>query len=94
MESLIKFSKLSLFQNRTVKELLWGYKDLFMDTGLFVSVSADTSEQATESNKRQLPTPSLVLHQYNGSTDGIYTVFTGKGDISKVGVIDSWREKK
>ncbi|TNM91623.1 hypothetical protein fugu_020003 [Takifugu bimaculatus] len=69
-EVLEKFSKLSLFQHRTVKELLWGYRDptFFIETGLFVS--------------------------YNGSTDGIYTVFTGKDDISKVGLIDSWREKK
>lgn len=96
LEIMIKLSKVSLFQRRTVKELLWGYRDpmLPIDTGLFVSVSTDTSKQATGSNKRQLPTLCHVLRQYNGSNDGIYTVFTGKEDISKVGVIDSWREKK
>ncbi|TKS90738.1 Platelet glycoprotein 4 [Collichthys lucidus] len=31
---------------------------------------------------------------YNESFDGPYNVFTGKDDISKVGVIDSWRGEK
>ncbi|XP_049616763.1 platelet glycoprotein 4 [Syngnathus scovelli] len=67
LETMIKRSNSSLFQHRSIKELLWGYKDpmLKATVGLF--------------------TP------YNGTFDGYYTVFTGKGDISKVGMIDKWR---
>lgn len=36
----------------------------------------------------------VVLLQYNGTADGIYSVFTGKDDISKVGLIHSWRGKR
>lgn len=32
--------------------------------------------------------------QYNGTYDGVYTVHTGRDDISKVGLIDSWRGNK
>uniref|UniRef100_UPI0037E7BD27 platelet glycoprotein 4 n=1 Tax=Semicossyphus pulcher TaxID=241346 RepID=UPI0037E7BD27 len=31
---------------------------------------------------------------YNGTYDGFYTVHNGKGDISKVGIIDRWRGEK
>ncbi|XP_077355254.1 platelet glycoprotein 4 [Festucalex cinctus] len=67
LETMIKSSNSSLFQLRSVNELLWGYKDpmLKATVGLFVP--------------------------YNGTFDGHYTVFTGEGDISKVGMIDMWR---
>lgn len=44
MEILIRIFKLSLFQQRTIKELLWGYKDPVLPglTGLFVNVSKET----------------------------------------------------
>ncbi|KAI3366682.1 hypothetical protein L3Q82_009356 [Scortum barcoo] len=70
LESLIKSSNSSLFQYRTVKEMLWGYTDpLLKDVvGLFAP--------------------------YNGTYDGYYNVFTGKDDISKVGMIDRWRGQR
>ncbi|KAG7225628.1 hypothetical protein INR49_005034, partial [Caranx melampygus] len=70
LEVLIKSSKSSLFQYRTVKELLWGYTDpmLKATVGLF-----DT---------------------YNGTYDGYYNVFTGKDNISKVGIIDRWQGER
>ncbi|XP_033968263.1 platelet glycoprotein 4 isoform X1 [Pseudochaenichthys georgianus] len=67
LENLIKASNSSLFQNRTVGEMLWGYYDPLLkdNIGLF--------------------------SPYNGTYDGIYNVFDGKDDISKVGFIDRWR---
>ncbi|KAM6961697.1 platelet glycoprotein 4 [Tautogolabrus adspersus] len=70
LENMIKSSNSSLFQRRTVKEMLWGYTDPMLKslTGLFAP--------------------------YNGTYDGLYNVFTGKDDISKVGKIDRWRGQK
>ncbi|XP_051911393.1 platelet glycoprotein 4 [Hippocampus zosterae] len=67
LETMIKSTNSSLFQQRSVRELLWGYKDpiLKATVGLFAP--------------------------YNGTFDGYYTVHTGKGDIGKVGTIDTWR---
>ncbi|XP_070709752.1 platelet glycoprotein 4 [Pempheris klunzingeri] len=70
LEKLIKSSNSSLFQHRTVKELLWGYTDPLLKgyLGLFAP--------------------------YNGTYDGYYTVYNGKDDISKVGIIDRWRGER
>ncbi|XP_061920730.1 platelet glycoprotein 4 [Entelurus aequoreus] len=67
LETLIKSTKSSLFQRRTVKELLWGYRDPIFKgvVGLFTT--------------------------YNGTYDGDYNIFSGKDDITKVGMIDNWR---
>lgn len=70
VEFLIKSSNSSLFQHRTVKEMLWGYTDPMLKgtVGLFAP--------------------------YNGTYDGYYNVFTGKDNISKVGIIDRWRGER
>uniref|UniRef100_A0A672G0K8 Platelet glycoprotein 4 n=1 Tax=Salarias fasciatus TaxID=181472 RepID=A0A672G0K8_SALFA len=70
LETLIRMSNSSLFQRRTVKELLWGYHDPLLKStlGLFAP--------------------------YNGTFDGPYNVFTGKDDISKVGIIDRWKGER
>ncbi|XP_076578400.1 platelet glycoprotein 4 [Chaetodon auriga] len=66
LEKILKASSSSLFQRRTVKELLWGYKiGKLLEIGLF--------------------------SPYNGTFDGNYTIFTGKDDISKVGMIDKYQ---
>ncbi|XP_075967940.1 platelet glycoprotein 4 [Anarhichas minor] len=70
VELMIKTSNSSLFQYRTVNELLWGYNDIMLKgtLGLF--------------------------YPYNGTYEGIFNVYTGKEDISKVGIIDRWRGEK
>ncbi|XP_040029414.2 platelet glycoprotein 4 [Gasterosteus aculeatus] len=70
LDKLITTSKSSLFQLRTVKELLWGYND-----PLF---------------KSQLG----LFFPYNGTYEGSFNVYTGKDDISKVGMIDRWRGER
>ncbi|XP_016055322.1 PREDICTED: platelet glycoprotein 4 [Miniopterus natalensis] len=77
LNSLIKKSKSSLFQKRSVKELLWGYKDPFLNL---------------------VPYPIVktigVFFPYNNTVDGVYQVFSGKDDINKVAIIDTYKGKK
>nr|XP_057933410.1 platelet glycoprotein 4 [Doryrhamphus excisus] len=70
LEAMMKASNSSLFQRRTVKELLWGYQDPLLKgvVGLF--------------------------SPYNGTYDGYYNIFSGKDDVSKVGIIDTWKGSK
>ncbi|XP_048013123.1 platelet glycoprotein 4 [Megalobrama amblycephala] len=63
----IQSSNANLFQNRTVKELLWGYRDPMLSSMIG------------------------VFYPYNDTTDGPYTVFTGKDDIKKVATIERWQ---
>ncbi|XP_034018820.1 platelet glycoprotein 4 [Thalassophryne amazonica] len=70
VEILINKTNSSLFQRRTVKEILWGYRDPL--------------------SKRQVG----IFVPYNGTHDGQYTVFTGKDNISKVGIIDRWKNER
>ncbi|NXL43757.1 CD36 protein, partial [Podilymbus podiceps] len=73
----IKASKSSMLQNRTVKELLWGYKDPFL-------------------NKIPYPLDTVlgVFYPYNGTFDGLYKVYTGKEDITKTAIIESYKNKR
>ncbi|NXA30721.1 CD36 protein, partial [Eudromia elegans] len=77
LNTWIKGSKSSMLQNRTVKEILWGYTDPFL-------------------NKVPFPlNPVLgVFYPYNGTSDGMYRVFTGKDDISKTAMIETYKNKR
>ncbi|XP_048410138.1 platelet glycoprotein 4 [Stegostoma tigrinum] len=72
----LKLAKASLFQNRTVGELLWGYEDPILKLANYKD------------------TITGIFYPYNGTSDGIYNVYTGKDDISKVAIIDRWMYKK
>ncbi|NXK93013.1 CD36 protein, partial [Formicarius rufipectus] len=73
----IKSSKSAMLQNRTVKELLWGYKDPFLNS-LPVAIN-----------------PVLgVFYPYNGTTDGLYRVYTGTEDITKTAIIESYKNRR
>ncbi|XP_003469862.1 platelet glycoprotein 4 [Cavia porcellus] len=76
LNSLIKKSKSSMFQNRTLKELLWGYKDPFLSLVPY-----------------PVTTTIGVFYPYNNTADGVYKVFTGKYNISKVGIIEKYKDK-
>ncbi|KFP21562.1 platelet glycoprotein 4 [Egretta garzetta] len=77
LNTWIKASKSSMLQNRTVKELLWGYKDPFL-------------------NKVPFPLDPVlgVFYPYNGTSDGLYKVYTGKEDIKKTAIIESYKNKR
>ncbi|XP_049639322.1 platelet glycoprotein 4-like [Suncus etruscus] len=77
LNSLIKKSKSSMFQRRTVKELLWGYKDPFLS---LVPYPIDATVG--------------LFYPYNNTADGVFRVFTGKDNVSKVGIIDSYKGQK
>ncbi|XP_010890889.3 platelet glycoprotein 4 [Esox lucius] len=70
LEAAILLKGVSLFQRRTVGELLWGYKDPILKSTLG------------------------FFYPYNGTFDGPYSIFTGKHNISKVSIIDTWKGKK
>ncbi|KFQ37975.1 Platelet glycoprotein 4 [Mesitornis unicolor] len=77
LNTWIKSSKSTMLQNRTVKELLWGYKDPFL-------------------NKVPFPLDPVlgVFYPYNETLDGLYKVYTGKEDIKKTAIIESYKNKR
>lgn len=77
LNSLIKKSKSSMFQTRSLKELLWGYKDPFLSLVPY-----------------PISTTVGVFYPYNNTVDGVYKVFNGKDNISKVAIIESYKGKK
>lgn len=77
LNSLIKKSKSSMFQTRSLKELLWGYKDPFLNLVPY-----------------PINTTIGVFYPYNDTVDGVYKVFNGKDNISKVAIIDTYKGKR
>ncbi|XP_063786535.1 platelet glycoprotein 4 [Pseudophryne corroboree] len=76
LNSFIKNSNSSLFQRRSVKELLWGYSDPF----LMAIPNFIISDKTTG-----------VFYPYNGTADGPFTIFNGKDDIKKVSLINRYK---
>ncbi|NWV30572.1 CD36 protein, partial [Grantiella picta] len=74
----VKSSKAAILQNRTVKEILWGYTDPFLNSVPFPGVN---------------PTVG-VFYPYNGTSDGPYSVYTGTEDITKTAIIESYKNKR
>ncbi|NXO92187.1 CD36 protein, partial [Certhia brachydactyla] len=74
----IKSSKSTMLQNRTVKEILWGYTDPFLDSVPFPGVNPFVG----------------VFYPYNGTSDGPYSVYTGTEDITKTAIIESYKNKR
>lgn len=77
LNSLIKKSKSSMFQTRSLKELLWGYKDPFLSLVPY-----------------PISTTVGVFYPYNDTVDGVYKVYNGKDNISKVAIIESYKGKR
>lgn len=77
LNTLIKKSKSSMFQTRSLKELLWGYKDPFLSLVPY-----------------PISTTVGVFYPYNNTVDGVYKVFNGKDNISKVAIIDTYKGKR
>ncbi|XP_068099973.1 scavenger receptor class B member 1 isoform X2 [Hyperolius riggenbachi] len=67
------------FMNRTVKEILWGYHDPFLD---FINTFLP--------GKLPFKGKFGFFADFNDSNTGIFTVNTGVEDISKVQMIDTW----
>ncbi|XP_073532250.1 scavenger receptor class B member 1 isoform X1 [Phyllobates terribilis] len=71
------------FMNRTVKEILWGYSDPFLD---FINTIMPNA----------LPFKGKfgLFADFNNSNTGVFTVHTGEQDISKVQMVDTWNGLK
>ncbi|XP_043943197.1 platelet glycoprotein 4 [Protopterus annectens] len=76
LNTMIKNSTSSLFQNRTVKEILWGYEDPLLKQLQGILPNLDTT--------------TGLFYPYEGTFDGPYTVYTGKDDISKTANIEKY----
>ncbi|KAM9311749.1 platelet glycoprotein 4 [Gastrophryne carolinensis] len=76
LNTYIKRSNSSLFQVRSVREILWGYTDPFLQQipNIFLS----------DKNIG-------VFYPYNGTSDGPFTVYNGKDDIKKVALITRYK---
>ncbi|NXU42986.1 CD36 protein, partial [Drymodes brunneopygia] len=73
----VKSSNSAILQNRTVKEILWGYTDPFLNSVPFPGVNPVVG----------------VFYPYNGTSDGPYNVYTGTKDITKTAIIESYKNK-
>ncbi|XP_053557818.1 scavenger receptor class B member 1 isoform X2 [Bombina bombina] len=71
------------FMNRTVREILWGYEDPFLD---FIN----TFLPGTLPFKGKFG----LFADFNNSNTGLFTVNTGVDDISRVQMVDSWNGVK
>ncbi|XP_040203294.1 scavenger receptor class B member 1 isoform X1 [Rana temporaria] len=67
------------FINRTVKDLLWGYNEPFLD---FVN--------AILPGKLPFKGKFGLFAEFNNTNSGIFTVNTGVEDISQVQMVDAW----
>ncbi|KAG8597493.1 hypothetical protein GDO81_002302 [Engystomops pustulosus] len=67
------------FMNRTVKEILWGYSDPFLDL-----------INTLLPGKLPFKGKFGLFADFNNSNTGIFTVNTGVEDISKVQMVDTW----
>ncbi|NXO18732.1 CD36 protein, partial [Oriolus oriolus] len=74
----IKSSNSTILQNRTVKEILWGYKDPFLSSVPLPGVNPVVG----------------VFYPYNGTSDGPYSVYTGTEDITKTAIIKTYKNKR
>ncbi|XP_074015473.1 scavenger receptor class B member 1 isoform X1 [Numenius arquata] len=94
MENLPNFVKLLLsgalaglkqeaFMNRTVGEILWGYDDPLIDT-------INTLVPGLMPFKGKFG----LFMELNNSNSGLFTVYTGMKNISRVHMVDSWNGLK
>ncbi|PKU35372.1 scavenger receptor class b member 1 [Limosa lapponica baueri] len=94
MENLPNFVKLLLsgalaglkqeaFMNRTVGEILWGYDDPLIDT-------INTLVPGLLPFKGKFG----LFMEFNNSNSGLFTVYTGMKNISRVHMVDSWNGLK
>ncbi|KAM4635003.1 scavenger receptor class B member 1 isoform 2-T2 [Polymixia lowei] len=71
------------FLNKTVGELMWGY-----DSGLVEFLNKYLPGMLPSTGKFGL------FAEFNNSNTGLFTVFTGKDDITKVHKVDTWNGLK
>ncbi|KAL7633573.1 UNVERIFIED_CONTAM: hypothetical protein RMT77_016106 [Armadillidium vulgare] len=84
MSSMLEVLKEAAFTRKSVRDLVWGYDDQLIDL----------SKKFLPKNE-QLPFDKFgYFYQRNGSTDGIFNVFTGNLSMSNYTIIDTFNYTK
>ncbi|XP_022343288.2 lysosome membrane protein 2-like isoform X2 [Crassostrea virginica] len=79
---LTTFEQEYVFMNRTVKEILWGYQDPALHMAKRLAPDWFYTDIA-----------GYFINK-NATNDGVYTIFTGEDDITKLGHIDQYNGSK
>ncbi|XP_076065666.1 lysosome membrane protein 2-like [Oratosquilla oratoria] len=83
LSSMLEVLKAEAFVSHTVGELMWGYEDEL----LRIAKQILPPEKSFPSDKFGF------FYDKNGSTDGVFNVFTGKTDMSKYTKIDLFNQE-
>ncbi|XP_070615145.1 platelet glycoprotein 4-like [Erythrolamprus reginae] len=78
MNILMKKSGSKFLQTRSVKEILWGYEDPFLNNVPII----------------KLDTVLGIFYPYNRTFDGPYRIYSGKDDINKKGIIVTYNNSR
>ncbi|ETE56971.1 hypothetical protein L345_17317, partial [Ophiophagus hannah] len=78
LNMLIQRSNSTFLQTRTVNEILWGYEDPFL---------------------KLIPLPNIdnvvgIFYPFIKTFDGPYRIYSGKDDINKVGIMQSYKNNR
>lgn len=83
MASIMDILKIKPFVEVSIGQLLWGYEDPLL------KLAKDVVPK-----EQKLPYDQFGLfYGKNGTTPDVYTIFSGRGDITKYGIIDKWNGK-
>ncbi|XP_026571978.1 scavenger receptor class B member 1 isoform X2 [Pseudonaja textilis] len=81
--SALALFRQNAFMNRTVGEIVWGYKEPFIKFLSNLGVTIGPSNEKFG-----------LFSDLNNSHSGLFTVFTGMDDINKTHMVDSWNGLK
>ncbi|XP_026544879.1 scavenger receptor class B member 1, partial [Notechis scutatus] len=81
--SALALFRQSAFMNRTVGEIVWGYKEPFIKFLSNLGVTIGPSNEKFG-----------LFSDLNNSHSGLFTVFTGVDNINKTHMVDSWNGLK
>lgn len=84
MASIMDILKIKPFVEVSVGQLLWGYEDPLL------KLAKDVVPK-----EQKLPYDQFgLMYRKNGTQPDLYTVFTGRGDVTKYGMLERWNGKK
>ncbi|XP_050417376.1 platelet glycoprotein 4 [Patella vulgata] len=84
VELLFQVTAEDVFITLSVEDLMWGYEDHLLRRAAEILANFNIT----------FDDHFGLFKGQNGTDDGLYTVFTGKGDSSKHGVINEWNKMK
>ncbi|XP_052060538.1 lysosome membrane protein 2-like [Mytilus californianus] len=78
LELVLKFGGEGPFFEKSVRDLVWGYKDKMLEAGNIIAPKWFYTDFVG------------YFMNKNNTDDGVYTIFTGEKDITKLGMIDKY----